>query len=106
MSASGNSSCWALRDVGQQVGLLQVFRYACTVWIHIHADDLIISFTMIVSDDTSMNNTHHNNTTNIRETFSDSLMIIYTIICLKSVCRRSQTAGRNSCSIASGDVSN
>ena len=26
--------------------------------------------------------------------------------CLKSVCRRSQTAGRNSCSIASGDVSN
>ena len=35
---------------------------------------------------------------------------IYTIICLKSVClsvgRRSQTAGRNSCSIASGDVSN
>ena len=36
--------------------------------------------------------------------------VIYTIICLKSVClsvwRRSQTAGRNSCSIASGDVSN
>ena len=31
---------------------------------------------------------------------------IYTIICLKYVCRRSQTAGRNSCSIASGDVSN
>ena len=38
------------------------------------------------------------------------LLFIYTIICLKSVCqsvgRRSQTAGRNSCSIASGDVSN
>ena len=31
---------------------------------------------------------------------------IYTIICLKSVCGRSQTAGSNSCSIASGDVSN
>ena len=31
---------------------------------------------------------------------------IYTIILLKSVCRRSQTAGRNSCSIVSGDVSN
>ena len=31
---------------------------------------------------------------------------IYTIICLKSVCGRSQTAGRISCSIASGDVSN
>ena len=30
---------------------------------------------------------------------------IYTIICLKSVCRRSQTAGRNSCSIVSGNVS-
>ena len=39
-----------------------------------------------------------------------SRLEIYTIICLKSVClsvgRRSQTAGRNSCSIASGDVSN
>ena len=34
------------------------------------------------------------------------ILNIYTIICLKSVCRRSQTAGRNSCSIASGDVSN
>ena len=33
-------------------------------------------------------------------------IINYTIICLKSVCRRSQTAGRNSCTIASGDVSN
>ena len=32
--------------------------------------------------------------------------VIYTIICLKSVCRRSQIAGRNFCSIASGDVSN
>ena len=32
--------------------------------------------------------------------------IIYTIILLKSVCRCSQTAGRNSCSIVSGDVSN
>ena len=31
---------------------------------------------------------------------------IYTIICIKSVCRRSQTAGRNSCSIDSGDISN
>ena len=31
---------------------------------------------------------------------------IYTIILLKSVCRRSRTAGRNSCSIDSGDVSN
>ena len=31
--------------------------------------------------------------------------IIYTIICL-SVCQRSQTAGRNSCSIVSGNVSN
>ena len=31
---------------------------------------------------------------------------MYTIILLKSVCRRSQTAGRNSCSIFSGDVSN
>ena len=31
---------------------------------------------------------------------------IYTIILLTSVCRRSQTAGRNSCSIVSGDVSN
>ena len=30
----------------------------------------------------------------------------YTIILLKSVCRRSQTAGRNSCLIVSGDVSN
>ena len=38
------------------------------------------------------------------------LAIIYTIILHKSVClsvcRRSQTAGRNSCSIVSGDVSN
>ena len=31
---------------------------------------------------------------------------IYTNFPLKSVCRRSQTAGRNSCSIVSGDVSN
>ena len=31
---------------------------------------------------------------------------IYTIILLKSACRRSQTADRNSCSIVSGDVSN
>ena len=31
---------------------------------------------------------------------------IYTIILLKSVCRCSQTAGRNYCSIVSGDVSN
>ena len=30
---------------------------------------------------------------------------IYTIICLKSVCQRSQTAGRNSCTIVSGNVS-
>ena len=45
---------------------------------------------------------------NFRST-SFLFFIIYTIICLKSVClsvwRRSQTAGRNSCSIASGDVS-
>ena len=32
--------------------------------------------------------------------------LIYTIILLKSVCRCSQTAGHNSCSIVSGDVSN
>ena len=32
--------------------------------------------------------------------------VIYTIICIKSVCQRSQTAGRNSCSIVSGNVSN
>ena len=32
--------------------------------------------------------------------------IIYTIICLMSVCQRSQTAGRNSCSIVSGNISN
>ena len=31
---------------------------------------------------------------------------IYTIVFLKSVCQRSQTAGRNSCSIVSGNVSN
>ena len=31
---------------------------------------------------------------------------IYAIILLKSVCRSSQTAGRNSCSIVSGDVAN
>ena len=31
---------------------------------------------------------------------------IYTIIILKSVCQCSQTAGRNSCSLISGDVSN
>ena len=40
------------------------------------------------------------------DTDVDMVEIIYTIICLKSVClsvwRRSQTAGRNSCSIASG----
>ena len=37
-----------------------------------------------------------------------SLLIIYTIILHKymCVCRRSQTSGRNSCSIVSGDVSN
>ena len=33
-------------------------------------------------------------------------VFFYTIILLKSVCRCSQTAGRNSCSIVSGDVSN
>ena len=33
-------------------------------------------------------------------------LYIYTIILLKSVCRCSKTAGRNSCSIVSGDVSN
>ena len=33
-------------------------------------------------------------------------ILIYTIILLKSVCRCSQTAGRNSCSIVSGNVSN
>ena len=32
--------------------------------------------------------------------------IIYTIILLKSVCRCSQTAGCNSCSIVSGNVAN
>ena len=31
---------------------------------------------------------------------------IYTIILLKFVCRSYQTAGRNSCSIVSGDVAN
>ena len=31
---------------------------------------------------------------------------IYAIIVLKSVCRSSQTAGRNSCSFVSGDMSN
>ena len=31
---------------------------------------------------------------------------IYAIILLKSVCRSSQTTGRNSCSIVSGDVAN
>ena len=30
----------------------------------------------------------------------------HTIILLKSVCRCSETAGRNSCSVVSGDVSN
>ena len=34
------------------------------------------------------------------------LFIVNTIILYKSVCRRSQTAGRNSCSIVSRDVSN
>ena len=34
------------------------------------------------------------------------MIIIYTIIFLKSVCQRSQTAGHNSCSIVSGNVSN
>ena len=34
------------------------------------------------------------------------ISIIYTIILHKSVRRRSQTAGRNSCPIVSGDVSN
>ena len=33
-------------------------------------------------------------------------IFIYTIILHKSVCQRSQTAGRNSCAIVSGDVSN
>ena len=41
---------------------------------------------------------------------SERTAIIYSIILLKSVClsvgRRSQTAGRNSCSIVSGNVSN
>ena len=41
---------------------------------------------------------------------SMSGQIIYSILFLKSVClyvsRRSQTAGRNSCSIVSGNVSN
>ena len=32
--------------------------------------------------------------------------MIYTIILLISVCRRSQTTGRNSCSIVSGNISN
>ena len=32
--------------------------------------------------------------------------VIYTIILHKSVCQCSQTAGRNSCAIVSGDVSN
>ena len=35
-----------------------------------------------------------------------SIKLIYTIILLKSVCRCSQTAGCNSCSVVSGDVSN
>ena len=34
------------------------------------------------------------------------IIIIYTIMFLKSVCQRLQTAGRNSCSIISGNVSN
>ena len=38
--------------------------------------------------------------------FCNNVSVIYTIICLKSVWGRSQTAGRNSCSIASRDVSN
>ena len=37
---------------------------------------------------------------------ADTVDYIYTIICHKSVWGRSQTAGRNSCSIASRDVSN
>ena len=41
----------------------------------------------------------------ITSTPGDLFSFIYTLICLKSVCRRSQTAGRNSYSIASGDVS-
>ena len=49
------------------------------------------------------------------KTIADQMMIIkkkcddttiYTIILLKSVCRCSQTSGRNSCSIVSGYVSN
>ena len=41
-------------------------------------------------------------------TFSNvtRITVIYTMILLKSVCQLSQTAGRNSCSIDSGDVSN
>ena len=39
-------------------------------------------------------------------TFTGSCCAIYTIILLKSVCRCSQTAGRNSCSIVSGNVYN
>ena len=34
------------------------------------------------------------------------IVVIYTIILIKSVWRRSQTAGRNYCTIVSGDVSN
>ena len=42
----------------------------------------------------------------IPSTPGDLFSFIYTIILLKSVCLCSQTAGRNSCSIVSGDVSN
>ena len=38
--------------------------------------------------------------------FAGKKVTIYTIILLKSVCRCSQTAGRNSCSTVSGDISN
>ena len=50
---------------------------------------IIATFTLIML---TLNNPVHTN--------------IYTIIFLKSVCQRSQTAGRNSCSIVSGNVSN
>ena len=44
--------------------------------------------------------------TQISLIFQFSGLCIFTIILLKSVCRCSQTAGRNSCSIVLGDVSN
>ena len=44
------------------------------------------------------------NTTEMR--VAPTQYIIYSIICLKSVCRRSQNSVRNYCSISSGDGSN